>query len=156
MPNIKSEYIKTLTVNEVTMADDITVVSTKYTDVWYYQVPPKQRIFLGNGQINLGVDDRGTFKADYNTEAPAAVAGVSRLLLRDANGIVSNFIREDLSVDYETGVKVGKGGNTGNERNKLFVTEDEYIVGQLKSDTASIIISEADSTLFVPVTIQAL
>lgn len=152
---IKSEYIKTLTKNELTIEATVAVVTTKYVDIATYQVPPKQRIFLGNGKINLGVDDRGTFLMNLNTSVPADIAGVARLLLRDANGISSNFIREDLSVDYESGVKVGKGGKTGNEGNVPFITEDEYLVVQFQADSAATI-SKADSTIYIPVTIQAL
>ena len=155
MANIRSEYIRTLTKNDVVIEATVSVLTTKFVDLWTYQVPPKQRIFLGHGRINLGVDDRGTYKADYNTTAPAAVPGVSRLILRDANGINSVFVREDLSVDFEVGVKVGKGGKTGNEPNAPFVTEDEFFVGQYMRDAAQII-TKADSTLFIPVTVQAL
>lgn len=152
---IKSEYIKTLTKNELTMEATVDVVSTKYVDIATYQVPPKQYIYLGNGRINLGVDDRGTFLMNLNTAVPADIAGVSRLLLRDANGISSNFIREDLSVDYEAGVKVGKGGKTGNEDKQLFVSEDEYLVLQFQGD-ASATISKVESTIYIPITVQAL
>lgn len=155
MAKIKSEYIRTLTKSNVTMEDTVAVVDNKFVDVWTYQVPAAQYIFFGNGRINLGVDDRGTYQANYNTSVPADIPGISRLILRDANGINSTFIREDLSVDYETGVKVGKGGKTGNEANKPFVKQYEYLVGQFQADAAATI-SKADSTLYVPVTVQAL
>lgn len=151
---MKSEYIKTLKVADMTMADDVALTTTDFVDVMTYKVPPKQKIFFGNGKINLGVDDRGTFKMDLNTDVPGDIAGVSRLLLRDANGISSTFIREDISSDYESGVKVGKGGKTGNEP-APFVTQDEYLVIQAKADSAATA-SKADSTLELPVTIQAL
>lgn len=153
---IKSEYIKTLTLaSDLTMETTVALVAGKYIDLATYQVPPKQRIFVGHGKINLGVDDRGTFKANINTVAPADIKGSMRILLRDANGINSVFLREDLSDDYETGVRVGKGGKTGNEGNAPFVTEDEYIVLQ-HNPTASATATKADSTISLPVTIQAL
>ena len=152
---IKSEFIKTLTKNDFTIATTVAVLSTKYVDIASQIVPPKQRIFVGHGKINLGVDDRGTYKADINTTAPADIPGVTRILLRDANAINSVFLREDLSVDYETGVKVGKGGKTGNEQNLPFVTEDEVIIIQMMADSGATM-TKADSTIYLPVTIQAL
>lgn len=155
MVNITSEFPKTFQIADFTMSSSVSANTTDYVDVATYTVPPKQRIFFGNGKINLGVDDRGTMKLDFNTNSPADIAGVARLVLRDANAIQSRFIREDISADFEAGVKVGKGGKTGNEPQLLSVQEDEDLVIQFRADSSADI-SKADSSINLPVTIQTL
>ena len=153
---VKSEYIKTLTLSDMTMDTTVGVLTSGYVDLAVYQVPKDQAVFFGNGRINLGVDDRGTFKATFKSSGGlATMDGSIRLVLRDTNGIRQPFIRDDLAADVSTGVKVGKGGKTGNEGQLLFAKENYYLVLQAKADTA-ITVTKADSTMNLPVTILAL
>lgn len=152
---VKLEFTKTLQLSDFTMAATVGTVTANFVDMATFQVPAKQIIFPGNGAINLGVDNRGEWKADWSTAVPASIPGVNRLVLRDANGVSSKFIREDISADVIAGVKVGKGGQTGNEKVLPAVQEDEFIVLQFKS-TAAATATAADSTATLPVTIQAL
>jgi len=153
---IKSEYKRTLLVGDVTIGSTIAVVSSNYTEVFTVKVPVSQRMFWGNGRINLGVDDRGTLKLQAKTAADADIPGVWRFELKDANGIVSRFIREDLQTDTTSGVKVGKGGATGNEGGLFFAKENEYLVAKFKSTAASATIDSTKGTYQIPVTVQAL
>ena len=148
------EYIKTLKISDFTMASTVDVLASGYNDVAVYQVPVRQRIFVGNGRINLGVDDRGTLKVDLQTSAPANIPGVSRLLYRDANGLKSDFLREDISIDATAGVKVGIGGKTGNEGKITFAPQYDFIVIQYQSESDAVV-SKDDSVIYLPVTIQA-
>lgn len=158
MPAATSEFIRTLTASDLTnVATALT--NTNFADIYTYKVPAKQAVFVGNGKINLGVDDRGSYSMNIQTSAPANIPGVARIIISDANRVNSQFIREDLSADILAGTsskKVGKGGMTGTESQLKYVTQDQYVVLQYKSTAATATLSAANCTVNLPVTVQTL
>ena len=152
---ITSNYTKTLLIGDMTMATTVTLPAGEYVPLMKFQVPFKNQYFVGNGTLYLGNDTRGTFKLDVQTTAPANIPGVSRLRYADANLINSTFLREDISADAVSGVKVGIGGQTGLEKPLTGVGERSYIFVDYATITAAVA-TVADSSIQLPVTINAL
>ena len=152
---IVSEYIKTLVIGDMDMETTVVCPADEFVPLMKIRVPVRNRYFIGNGKINLGVDDRGTFKLDVETTAPANIPGSSRIKIYDSNMLNSRFIRDDISADAVAGVKTGIGGKTGNESRLPASDEYEYIVIEF-SATATATATVADTTVQLPITIQAL
>jgi len=159
MATVTSEYPTTLTINDLTGESSVGLNASTYTTILRYQVGRRQRVFFGNGSLYLGNDTRGTFTANLNTSAPADIQADIRVLYEDVNGVRSVFLRGMLYTDYESGVKVGKGGDTGlanNGQRLLFAPENDYIVFEARTVSGTATYSKADSTCFVPITVQTL
>ena len=159
MAQIKSEYPDdfTLTNGGLTMPSTVSVTATSFNEFSRHTVSPKQRVFVGNGRINLGVDDRGKYSAQVSDSTPTQQVGTFKLELEDANAVQSSFLRQDRSTTADpsgAGINLGKGGRTGNEKVLPFVSEDEAIVTKFKLDTGTATITLADSEVTLPVTVQ--
>lgn len=144
---MQTKFIKTAILSDFTMATTVALVAGQYVDLMTMKIPAQQLREFGSSGIINGVDDRGVFKLSVNKAGPTNLPGSARLVVRDANGVVSNFIREDRSADLSTGVKVGE--------TKLWAKQDSYLVIQYMPD-ASDTATKADSTASVPLTIVTL
>lgn len=147
--------LSTLAGGDWNMADDVALVAGEFRDLATRQVGAKRREFFGSSKIYNGVDDRGTLTADINTDSPADIAGTLRLVVRQTDGVTQQFIKDFYSTDFEAGVKVGKGGKTGNENQVFAAGEDSYLVVQYRPDSDATA-SKDDCTLQIPITIQSL
>lgn len=141
------EFRKTAVLSEFTMDSTVSLPAGKYVELMSKKIPAQQQNFWGNGAIIGGVDDRGTFKLDVQTTAPANIPGTCRIVVADANKVVRNFRREDRSEDLVTGVKLGK--------DVVGAGQDSYLIVEYAADAAATATS-ADSTISAPITIRTL
>lgn len=156
MAQLTSIYKRTLTASDfIATGTTITCPAGAYVEIASYKVPPKQVIAFGNGRINNGVEDRGKYYINISTSAPANIPGVARLILKDANRLNSQFVREDLSADIASSSvyeRMGVGGTTGLVKNPLSVSEDELLILEYKATSAATA-TYANCSLNIPVTI---
>jgi len=141
------EFRKTEIISGFDMDATVSLPAGKYVELMSLQVPAQQQKFWGNGAIVGGVDDRGTFKLDVQTSAPANIPGTCRIVVADANKVVRNFRREDRSEDLVTGVKLGK--------DVVGAGQDSYLIMEYAADTAATA-TKADSSTSAPVTIRTI
>jgi hypothetical protein len=142
------EFRKTAVIGDFSMDSTVALVAGKYIELMSMQVPAQQVRFWGNGSIRGGVDDRGTFKLNVNTTAPANIPGTARIVVADANKVVRNFRREDRSDDLNTsagGVKLGK--------DVVGAGQDSYLTIEYNCDSSATA-TLADTTVFAPITIR--
>lgn len=155
---IKTEYQRTLRANDFDNTTDASLDTSSFKQIAEFVVPAGQRVFVGNGKLTDGIDDRGTFVFTAS-DGTNKLDGQVRVVLSDANAVEQDFLREDINNDLESGVNVGKGGKTGvpskDGRPLRFVTQDESIKIEMAMDTTSATLSWSDSSIEFPVTIQA-
>lgn len=155
------EYRKTAVLTDFTLPTTVALVTGTYLDIATMKTPAQQLRAFGFGAIENGVDDRGVYKLAVNTSAPAQIAGSSRLVVRDANGVVNQFVREDSSNDLAsttslgTGVRVPRGGLYNNGKGGWFAKQDSFLVIQF-NPTTSATATLANCLAQVPLTIIAL
>jgi hypothetical protein len=149
-------YPKTLQMADLTGDATVELPAGKYTELAVYQVGYKEMIAFGNGKIWDGsADDRGTFKLAVKTGAGVDIPGTARLEIADSHKVNPRFIREDISADVNTGVKMGIGGKTGREKNSIVAGERAYLVIKYCPGTTATA-TKANCTTSMPVTISLL
>lgn len=141
------EFRKTAVIGDFSMDTTVSLPAGKYVELMNIKVPAQQVNFWGNGQIQNGVDDRGTFKLDVQNATPANIKGTARIVVADANKVVRNFRREDRSEDLLTGVKLGK--------DLVGAGQDSYLIIEYSADATDTATS-ANTTVSAPITIRTL
>ena len=130
---------------------DFTTANTNVDNVDFrpilkLQIPKKQIIAPGAGNVVQGVDLRETFKIDVQ-DATANIPGKVRWVIKDANEANSLFGDEHKSSDAVAGVKVGV-------RPDRAISEDAYLVMEYKSTASSATIDFTKTSIEFPITKQ--
>lgn len=135
--------------NASSTATDITVPSTAYTKVAYYQVPAQQQIAIGAGAIANGVDSREYVKIRFDDTNGVQIKGKIRIGYTNYNETNIQIVKEERSDNIGTAstVKIGEVTN-------LRANEDSYIAIYLKPDATTLLdMSDADHVILLPVTV---
>lgn len=154
----RKRYDDTLQLGDVTFTGN--TVTTDYTEVISYEVPFKQIVYPGNGQITEGgYDNRGTLTVDLNdgSNSLSNSSGKIQLRIEDSNDFGSDFVRTDLASKAESGVRVGLGGETGTRESRIYgASERSDIVFYAKTASGTFSPTSAGSSLDFPITVQGL
>lgn len=146
------EFRKTAVLGDFDMDATVTLPAGKYVELMNIKVPAQQVIFWGNGAIQTGVDDRGTFKLNVydGSGTPVLIPGTARIVVSDANRVVRNFRKEDRTEDLvasSSGVKLGKDA--------VGAGQDSYLSIEFKAD-ATTTATKANCSVSAPITIRTL
>jgi len=154
-PQVKNAFDKTLRDRDFN-GNNTDLNDSEFLVVESHQVDADQRKIPGNGRIDQGVDDRGTFTFDAQDGTPDPIEGDARVIVEDSNGNRTTFIREDTLSDLRAGVRMGKGGQRGTESTIIGATEDQFIKVAVRSAQGSVTYNASNSTIRMPIRQQNL
>lgn len=123
---------------------NVNIDNVDFRPILKLQIPKKQIIAPGAGEVVQGVDLRETFKIDVQSST-ANIPGKVRWVVKDANEANSLFGDEHKSSDAVTGVKQGFRGDRA-------ISEDAYLIMEYKSTAASAVIDFSKTSIEFPVT----
>lgn len=141
-------YRKTVRLSQFSSAN-LSLTADEFTEVYRLRVPAKQVQAWGGGAIINGVDDRETFKLDLKDGTSTSLVGDVRIKIADPNKANDEFVKDFITEDLNTGVKLGV-------RNDLAVGEYAYLVIEAKTSSGTFTVDPSNSTGSIPVTIQLL
>lgn len=156
MPILQGKQLQGFTrvLNQVDMnagltATDVTIPSTAYTKICYYQVPAQQQIALGAGEIANGVDSREYVEIRFDDTNGMQIAGKFRIGYTNANETNIQIIKEERSDNIGTASTVKLA-----EVKNLRVGEDSYLIIYCKPDATTLLdMSDANNKVLLPVTV---
>jgi len=164
-PQAKAVWVRTIGLAEFSAdtpggATDAQPVTKGVWYTWRYRVPAQQKVKLGSGTIQAGVDNRGVLMLDIkdNATTPAKLRGDATIQIGYENANQTNFLpvwegRLD-QVNDPTMASIRQANNVLPET-EPGARQDSYLVIRVRpaETVAGQVFSDANSDFRVPVTI---
>ncbi len=143
-----SKFTQSYSLGDFDVTSNVTIpagtTDDDYHKIGSFSVDSQTLATFGNGAITNGVDYRGLWKMDLNSAPSTPIVNLKiRLLLTNKKATRTRVIKEELSQNLVSGVKLGEYPQKAQEQDRLIIQG---------FSTTEVTITIADSTASIPIT----